>query len=179
MPSMSRTVDWAARCVPPPTVPTSMHGIVTDMWRSSPLLTLKGVSGRGGGWSWENLWKKKKKSQNQHTRVDNNKTKPGQSLRKIGKFMKQKKTQNQLWWNNRTDKAGQSLLQHRIPSLREKGIVWDTINGNCYWNTHPLCCRRQWDHFTVSRASLRSQKKRQFSDKFSKTINIVTVFFGP
>lgn len=34
MPSSSRAADWPGRCVPPPTVPTSIEGIVTDARRS-------------------------------------------------------------------------------------------------------------------------------------------------
>ncbi len=40
IPSMSRTACWGARTVPPPTVPTSMEGMVTEIRRSSSLLVL-------------------------------------------------------------------------------------------------------------------------------------------
>ena len=44
MPSMSRTACWGARTVPPPTVPTSMEGIVTVTRRSCPLFVLEVMS---------------------------------------------------------------------------------------------------------------------------------------
>jgi hypothetical protein len=39
----SRQADWAGRWVPPPTVPTSIEGIVHEMYRSLPSSVLLDV----------------------------------------------------------------------------------------------------------------------------------------